>query len=160
MRFVLITLATAITLMLVWFIFLAYKSQTAPPPVRVDEGLAPCQRSSNCVSSSGAAAGVEVITYKGTTEQAWQAMRQTIEALGGTIEQQQGDYLWATFRTPLFRYVDDVELLLEPLQQQFQIRSASRVGRSDFNANRARVAAIRDAFFRADRTAEARGGPQ
>ncbi len=144
MKLVLITFGTAIVLLFIWFLFLAYQSKAAPKLGLVNGQLAVCIQSSNCVNS--AEAGLEPIAFTDAPARAWINMRQTLDVLGATVEQHTDNYLWATFSSPLFGYVDDVELLMEPDQQRFQIRSASRVGRSDFNANRNRVAVIRDHF--------------
>ena len=68
-----------------------------------------------------------------------------IKAMPNTdIISQEHGYLHATFISRLFRFVDDVELLLDG--DKVQIRSVSRVGYSDFGVNRKRVEAIRAAF--------------
>ena len=53
------------------------------------------------------------------------------------------DYLHAQFETRLMKYVDDVEFWFDPKANVVQVRSASRVGRKDFDVNRQRVEAIR-----------------
>ena len=55
----------------------------------------------------------------------------------------EADYLYATFTTPLMKYTDDVEFWFDPAAQVVQVRSASRLGRKDLGANRARVEALR-----------------
>ena len=65
---------------------------------------------------------------------------------GATIMTRRDDYLHATFKTPLLGFVDDVEFLLVPERHSIEVRSASRVGRSDFGANRKRVERLRKAF--------------
>ena len=52
-------------------------------------------------------------------------------------------YLYATFTTPLMKYTDDVEFLLDAAAGVVHVRSASRIGRSDLGANRQRIEAIR-----------------
>lgn len=56
------------------------------------------------------------------------------------------DYLQLEFRSKLIGYVDDVEFLLDAQQRKIHVRSASRVGRYDFGANRKRIEAVRAAF--------------
>lgn len=56
------------------------------------------------------------------------------------------DYLYAQFTTRTMRFVDDAEFWFDPTAQVVQVRSASRVGRKDFGANRQRVEAIRSAL--------------
>ncbi len=144
MKVVLIIIGALLVMVLARFLFLAHQSKTAPTLGLVSAQLAPCKQTTNCVNSM--AADVDAIPFSDSSDKAWENMRLTLEAQGGVIEQQSNNYLWATFSSPLFGFVDDVELLMDSDKQQFQIRSASRVGRSDFGANRSRVEAIRRDF--------------
>ncbi len=65
---------------------------------------------------------------------------------GAEVVKAEGDYLHATFTTRLMKYTDDVEFWFDPAQQVVQVRSASRLGRKDLGANRARVEAVRAAL--------------
>ncbi len=51
----------------------------------------------------------------------------------------------AEFRSALFGFADDVEFHFDP-PGVIQVRSASRIGYSDFGVNRKRVEAIRTRF--------------
>lgn len=62
---------------------------------------------------------------------------------GATVMSSAPDYLYAQFETRWMKYVDDVEFWFDPKANVVQVRSASRVGREDFNLNRQRVEAIR-----------------
>jgi len=62
---------------------------------------------------------------------------------GAQLVSEKPDYLYATFSTRLMKYTDDVEFWLDPVAMVVQVRSASRLGRRDFDANRSRVEAIR-----------------
>ena len=62
---------------------------------------------------------------------------------GARIVAEEPGYLYAEFRTPLMRFVDDVEFLLDAPAGLVHVRSASRLGRRDFGANRTRIEAIR-----------------
>ncbi|MDE0896022.1 MAG: DUF1499 domain-containing protein, partial [Planctomycetota bacterium] len=57
-----------------------------------------------------------------------------------TVEE---EYAHAVFRTPLLRFRDDLELLLDSANSVIQVRSASRVGHSDMGANRRRIENLR-----------------
>jgi uncharacterized protein (DUF1499 family) len=48
-------------------------------------------------------------------------------------------YVHAEFRSRLFRFVDDVELVVDPVAHVVHFRSASRVGHSDLGVNRRRM---------------------
>ena len=109
-----------------------------------DGRLAPCRRSPNCVSSQADPSDREhyiaPIAFAGSMQQ----LRKAIEALAlATIVEEKGNYLYAEFRTPILRFVDDVELYYEKTSSLIQVRSASRLGRRDFRANRNRVEQLR-----------------
>ncbi|WP_315983685.1 DUF1499 domain-containing protein [Aliamphritea spongicola] len=56
----------------------------------------------------------------------------------------QGSYLATRFTSRIFRFVDDFELRINESAGVLHIRSASRVGRSDFSVNRKRYDAFRE----------------
>lgn len=62
---------------------------------------------------------------------------------GAEVAESRPDYLYVRFSTRLMRYVDDTEFWFDPAANAVQVRSASRVGRKDYGANRQRVEAIR-----------------
>lgn len=107
-----------------------------------DGRLAPCKRTPNCVSSQAdpADAGhyIAPLAFPGTMGE----LRRAIERLPRvTVVREEADYLYAEFRTPLLRYVDDVEF--RKAGNVVHVRSASRLGRSDFGVNRRRIEEIR-----------------
>ena len=105
-----------------------------------DGRLAPCKRSPNCVSSQADPSDREhyIAPIRGSIA----AARGVIKSLPRTkIIEEKGNYLYAEFRTPLLRYVDDVELFFDG--QLLQVRSCSRLGRRDFGVNRKRIEALR-----------------
>ena len=55
-------------------------------------------------------------------------------------------YVRATATTQWMGFVDDLEFWLNPTQAVIEVRSASRLGREDFGANRARLERIRLAY--------------
>lgn len=65
------------------------------------------------------------------------------DAPGVTLVETRADYLRAEFRTRWLGFVDDVEFWHDPAAGVIQLRSASRLGREDFGANRARIEALR-----------------
>jgi uncharacterized protein (DUF1499 family) len=104
--------------------------------------LAPCKRSPNCVSSQADPSDKEhyiaPISYSGTME----ALGKAIAGLSlATLIKVEGNYLYAEFRTPFLRFVDDVEFLKDG--EVLHVRSASRLGRRDFKANRNRIEQLR-----------------
>lgn len=63
-----------------------------------------------------------------------------------TIVTQTPCYVHAEFRSRFFGFVDDAEFLLDEAAQVIHVRSAARLGFTDFGVNRARVEALRIAF--------------
>lgn len=106
--------------------------------------LAPCRRTPNCVSSQADAADREhyiaPIAFKGSALE----LRKAVESMPrSTVVKEEGNYLYAEFRSRLLGYVDDVELLYDDKAGLIHVRSASRLGRRDFGVNRKRVEALR-----------------
>jgi uncharacterized protein (DUF1499 family) len=52
-------------------------------------------------------------------------------------------YLHAEFTSAIFRFVDDLEFLVDDTAKVIHVRSASRLGTSDLGVNRKRVEEIR-----------------
>lgn len=52
------------------------------------------------------------------------------------------DYVHAEFRSAVFRFVDDVEFLLDREEERIHFRSVSRTGYYDFGVNRKRMQEI------------------
>lgn len=71
-----------------------------------------------------------------------------------TITTVQQDYIRAEVSSAIFHFVDDIEFYftVDPLSEKalIHIRSASRIGYSDFGVNRKRVERIRGKFIHAD----------
>ncbi len=66
---------------------------------------------------------------------------------GSKIINQTENYLYVEFTSLVFRYVDDVEFLIDPNNSKIDFRSASRVGYSDLGANRRRMKTISERFI-------------
>jgi uncharacterized protein (DUF1499 family) len=65
---------------------------------------------------------------------------------GAKIVKSEPDYLYAQYTTRLMKFVDDVEFWYDPAAGVIQVRSASRVGKSDLEVNRKRIEAVRAAL--------------
>jgi uncharacterized protein (DUF1499 family) len=111
--------------------------------------LAPCPSSPNCVSSQATddAHRVAPIAFRGDPAAALRRLRAVIEAMPRTrVVEMTDSRLRAEFRSWLFRFVDDVDAIVDPRTGTIEVRSASRVGYSDLGVNRKRVEEIRAAF--------------
>ena len=114
---------------------------------------APCPESPNCVSSQAPESDREhyiaPIRFSGDPVAAWQRLKAAVlTEKRVTLVAEQADYLHAEMRSLIFRFVDDVEFVLDSEAGVIQVRSASRVGYSDFGVNRRRVERIRNVFSR------------
>ena len=65
---------------------------------------------------------------------------------GAEVVRSDPDYLYARYTSRLMKFVDDVEFWFDPANNVVQVRSASRIGRSDMGVNRKRVEAVRAAL--------------
>ena len=113
----------------------------------IDGRLADCPASPNCVSTQAADADhrMEPIPFAGSPDETMQRIEAVIAEMTQTkIVTTEGNYLHAEFRSALFRFVDDVEFLIDPESQLVHFRSASRVGHSDLGVNRRRMEEIRE----------------
>lgn len=115
----------------------------------MNQQLSPCPDSPNCVCSQcdSPIHFVEPIPFSGSSTQALKRLSEILsQQQGCRIIKQEGDYLYAQFRSRCFRFVDDVEFLVDSRQNVIQVRSASRVGYSDLGTNRNRIESIRQLF--------------
>jgi len=113
----------------------------------VEGALQACPNRPSCVCSTDTPKqhAIAALKIPAGTDSPIVALAAVIKAMPNTavVSQKEG-YLHATFTSKLFRFVDDVELLVDG--DKVQVRSVSRVGHSDLGANRKRVEAIRAAF--------------
>ena len=130
------------------FVLLSLFSNSAfaePGKELINGKLAPCPDSPNCISTETNDVAPFTIGTS-TPEQAWLLLQESIIQLGGKIEVVRDNYLWASFQSSLFKFTDDVEARLDRSNRLIQIRSASRKGYYDFNANRNRLKRLRGIF--------------
>jgi uncharacterized protein (DUF1499 family) len=114
-----------------------------------DGHLAACPDKPNCVSSqaSGDAHAVAPFAYAGDGVAAFDRLAAVVAAQErARVVTRRPGYLHAEFRSKLMGFVDDLELASDPASKVIHVRSASRLGYSDFGVNRARVDALRAAY--------------
>jgi hypothetical protein len=87
------------------------------------------------------------------SEEIMDLIKRVIQEVGGEIMAEEGAYISATFTSPLLGFVDDVECRNDKANHTMHLRSVSRVGYSDFGANRKRVAVILNLFHKRVNTA-------
>jgi uncharacterized protein (DUF1499 family) len=114
------------------------------PPLEADE-LA-CPPSPNCVSSRATDEQhfVAPLAFEGDPAEALRRLEKIVASMSGVSVVAVTDRaIHAEFRSRIFRFVDDVDLVVDPARGVVDVRSASRLGYSDLGANRRRVEAIR-----------------
>ena len=123
---------------------------TRPTRMGVTDGkFIPCPESPNCVSSQSTdqSHAIEPLSYKGTPSAARARLLTVIKDMKrANIVTEQALYIHVEFTSAVFRFVDDAEFYIDDTQKVIQVRSAARLGYSDFGVNRKRMETIRQLF--------------
>lgn len=142
-RIMIYVLAAAILLPLV--LIVVSRNYEPKPPVELgvrDNQLADCAATPNCVSTTATDESKRMppIPFSGTPTEAMTKLKARLADMPRTtIVSESERYLHATQTSRLFRFIDDVEFLIEPDSGVIHFRSASRLGKSDLGVNRARM---------------------
>lgn len=123
--------------------------------------MAPCPDSPNCVQSRypehksymrpiTLVDEGELFPARETIETRWKLFESIVLAQPRTraVERNEG-ILRTEFRSRFFRFVDDVEFVLDGAAGLVHVRSASRAGYYDFGVNRKRIETLRSLWKRA-----------
>ncbi len=110
--------------------------------------LLPCPNSPNCVSSQVQTTDkvhfIAPFKIIGEINAASLALKNALLSQERTvITEETENTLHAEVTSLIFRFVDDVDVLLDSEARLFHIRSASRLGYGDFGVNRKRVENLR-----------------
>ncbi|MDH3328314.1 MAG: DUF1499 domain-containing protein [Desulfobulbaceae bacterium] len=107
--------------------------------------LRKCPDTPNCITSEDRnhPSFAEPVFLNTPPEVVWKKVDQTVRDMGGTIVMKSETYLHAIFVSPLFRFVDDLELRLDREEKTIHFRSSSRTGYSDMGVNRKRIEEFR-----------------
>ena len=129
-------------------VVLSIASRTAPASGLLNDRLRPCPNKQNCVCSEFqddyhieplkiSLNDIDINKYA-----------EVVKEMNGKIVSGTGEYLHATFTTPIMRFIDDFEVRIDRKNMLLHIRSASRVGYSDLGANRKRVAEFKNRLIK------------
>ena len=132
-------------LIIIFLVTMSTPSQTRAQNV---SQLSQCPNSPNCVSSKAPSSDTEhfidPFTLKMNASTAWPFVLKVLQEQPRTqIKEVTNDLIQAEVTSLIFRFTDDITLLLNEKNQTIDIRSASRVGYSDLGVNRKRVATLR-----------------
>jgi uncharacterized protein (DUF1499 family) len=115
-------------------------------PIGIVNGkLNPCPKSPNCVSTQATdnKQKVDPIQFSGSIDEAKDKIINIIGSLKRSkIITNKDNYIHAEFRTAIFKFVDDVEFLLDDSEKIIHFRSRARLGYSDMGVNRKRMETI------------------
>jgi len=117
--------------------------------------LPPCLQSPNCISSQSMIIDklhfIPPFEIKSNPRKAWAELKKLIhEQSRMVITHETSDSLHAEATSLLFRFVDDINIVLDADAELIHIRSASRTGHSDFGVNLKRIEALRTKLKQAD----------
>ena len=150
MKIFLLASALIVVIISLYFAYLGYQSRSQIPPSLgiVNNSLLPCPDSPNCVSSEAGTKAKQFVSPHNVTEShnglILGKVNTAVLTLGGKIQSKTDHYLYATFKSKLFGFVDDFEVRYDQTQAVLHFRGASRVGKSDFDVNKKRVQAVTD----------------
>lgn len=89
-------------------------------------------------------ARIEPLVLVGDSESTLNKIKSIIGLMPGSkVITCQEDYLYVQFTTRVMKFVDDAEFWFDPQSNVVQVRSASRLGKSDLGVNRQRIEWIR-----------------
>ncbi|WP_428561814.1 MAG: DUF1499 domain-containing protein [Solidesulfovibrio sp. DCME] len=139
-----VVLLVAVIVGVAWFAWLGRVSRRLPAVVSPTGGpLRPGGPKPNWVASTAPKRDVlHYIAPRPAPENPIARLAAVLPAQGLTVRDVTERYLHATASSPRFGFVDDIEFLYDPAAGLLHARSASRVGYSDFGANRRRLEAI------------------
>lgn len=123
-----------------------------PAPGLQEGRLLPCPSSPNCVCSQDPDPRhrVEPIPFQGSVAEARSRLLSLVAALDRVQLVEVGErYLRAEVRSPVLRFVDDLEILIDPTAGLIHLRSAARTGYWDLGVNRRRAEELRRRFLAA-----------
>ena len=118
------------------------------PVLDLKDGKLPdCPTSPNCVCSyqTSKRHGIEPIKCQPDSPlETWNRLKQLLAKSARTTVLSDGEsLLHVEIRTPIFRFVDDMQFQFDAKEKVIHVRAAARSGYSDMGANRNRVEAIR-----------------
>lgn len=135
---------------LILFFVLGLVSRWGEAAGLVEGRLSKCPDKPNCLCSehkSDIDHYIEPITVSlDNGDAVLPVLKSSIREMGGSMQTESGNYLAATFTSSLFRFVDDLELRIDPDAGLIHVRSASRVGHGDMGINRKRVELLRKLY--------------
>jgi uncharacterized protein (DUF1499 family) len=127
---------------------------STPPDLGLHAGrLKPCPNTPNCVSSQAHdGAHIAPLVFPDAPDAAFTRLKEILLTLPRVrITAEASGYVRAEAVSRVFGFVDDLEFRLDADNRVVHVRSAARLGYSDFGVNRKRIETIRARFSPAAR---------
>lgn len=125
-------------------------SSKVPDNLGMKDGLfSKCPEDPNCVSSQATDVvhKIDPIVATGSADKVMVDLQNSIESIfGSKVVEIKGNYLRAEFTSRVMRFTDDLECFYDKANGLIHVRSAARIGYTDFNVNRKRVEELRSIF--------------
>lgn len=123
------------------WIVVQFMGRNPPPGLGANEdSLAECPDTPNCVCSDcDQPDKLPPLEFSSEPAAAKAALKKALAKMKIEIAAEHENYLHAVAVTPIMRFRDDLEFLIQPEEKKIQFRSASRLGKSDLGKNRARL---------------------
>ena len=140
-----ILIAIAVIIVVAFFV-MGMVSKKGQAPGLKEGHLQACETTDNCVISEtidGHPATIVPLLFSEEKAAFIEKLKKAIAAMDGKIVKAEESYIAATFTSGVFGFVDDLELRVTD-NQQLHFRSASRVGRKDFGANKKRIEQLKN----------------
>jgi uncharacterized protein (DUF1499 family) len=151
MKKILIITTIIITCIVISLVVLGKISRSGNAEGLLNGQLQKCPDKPNCVCSELSDDSEHftppLVISGSSTSETLKILIEIIIELKGEVQTVNETYVSATFSSPLFGFVDDLEMRVDGAKNIIHIRSASRVGYSDFGANKKRVELIKKMFF-------------
>ena len=145
MKKTLVIIILLFLLFIVYFFILGVNSKSKNSPKLIDGRLSECPNTPNCACTENkdhAKHYISPINLSQSTAPNFNSLlglKEIILNMGGSIQIEKENYISATFTSTIFRFVDDFEVRIDKANKVIHLRSASRVGRSDFGVNKKRI---------------------
>ncbi len=112
--------------------------------------LKPCPNSPNCVSSQSKDIHhfINPIQFNIAPDEAWKIWTNLIQQQRNLISfESDQSLIKAVFTTPIFKFKDQVDCLLDQDSRAIHVRSSSQSGYWDLGVNRKRIERLRTSFI-------------
>ena len=139
-------------LFIIYFFILGINSKSKTIPGLIDGRLSNCPDSPNCICTENKdhtdhyMSPINITEHSDLDFNPFLTLKRIVIDIGGTIKIENENYIAAMFSSSIFGFVDDFEIRIDKKNNMIHLRSASRVGRSDFGVNKKRIELVKKRY--------------